>query len=261
MPLWWGHQVSIKMSYSSWDRRVRHSWAHTRGDPVSCACLHVPTCRRTQWTHHLPRKTRFLPQTPDLHPELVPALMPVSAHTSPGVDLCPRTIVMALVWPSWVSHFPLHPSVTTSQLPSHPDPPVKLIPYRIALSPCSHKAVGLCVSSLSRKSSWREMEVERWKRAEHSRGLAKECSFLIINHEVKSVSHSDVADSATLRTVAGQAPLSMELSRQENWSGLTFPSPEDLPDPGIKPGSSALKADSLPSEPPGKSHKSHICLL
>ena len=103
--------------------------------------------------------------------------------------------------------------------------------------------------------------MERWKRAEHSRGLAKECSFLIINHEVKSVSHSDVADSATLRTVAGQAPLSMELSRQENWSGLTFPSPEDLPDPGIKPGSSALKADSLPSEPPGKSHKSHICLL
>ena len=90
--------------------------------------------------------------------------------------------------------------------------------------------------------------MERWKRAEHSRGLAKECSFLIINHEVKSVSHSDVADSATLRTVAGQAPLSMELSRQENWSGLTFPSPEDLPDPGIKPGSSA-------------SHKSHICLL
>ena len=41
----------------------------------------------------------------------------------------------------------------------------------------------------------------------------------------------------------------MELSRQEYWSGLPFPSPEGLPDPGIKPGSPALWADALPSEP------------
>ena len=41
-------------------------------------------------------------------------------------------------------------------------------------------------------------------------------------------------------------------SRQEYWSGLPFPSPGDLPDPGIKPESPALQADSLPSEPPGK---------
>ena len=53
-------------------------------------------------------------------------------------------------------------------------------------------------------------------------------------------------------TVACQAPLSMELSRQEYWSGLPFPSPGDLPDPGIEPGSPALQADSLLSEPPGK---------
>ena len=39
---------------------------------------------------------------------------------------------------------------------------------------------------------------------------------------------------------------------QEYWSGLPFPSPGDLPDPGIEPGSPALQADSLPSEPPGK---------
>ena len=45
----------------------------------------------------------------------------------------------------------------------------------------------------------------------------------------------------------------MGFSRQEYWSGLPFPSPGDLPDPGIKPGSPALQADSLPSEPPGKS--------
>ena len=43
-----------------------------------------------------------------------------------------------------------------------------------------------------------------------------------------------------------QVPLSMEFFRQESWSGLPFPSPGDLPDPGIKPGSPALQADSLP---------------
>ena len=47
-------------------------------------------------------------------------------------------------------------------------------------------------------------------------------------------------------TVACQAPLSMGFSRQECWSGLPFPSPVDLPDPGIEPGSPALQADSLP---------------
>ena len=54
------------------------------------------------------------------------------------------------------------------------------------------------------------------------------------------------------RTVARQAPLSMEFSRQEYWSGLPCASPGDLPHPGIKPGSPALQADSLPSEPPRK---------
>ena len=44
----------------------------------------------------------------------------------------------------------------------------------------------------------------------------------------------------------------MGFSRQEFWSVLRLPSPEDLPDPGIEPGSPALQADALPSEPPGK---------
>ena len=57
---------------------------------------------------------------------------------------------------------------------------------------------------------------------------------------------------ATLCTVACQAPLSMGFSRQEYWSGLPFPSPEDLPDPGIEPWSPALQADSLPTELGGK---------
>ena len=56
-------------------------------------------------------------------------------------------------------------------------------------------------------------------------------------------------------TVASQAPLSMEFSRQEYWSGLTFSSPGDLPNPGIEPRSPALQADSLQSEPPRKPNK------
>ena len=56
-------------------------------------------------------------------------------------------------------------------------------------------------------------------------------------------------------TVAQQAPLSMEFSRQEYWSGLPFPSPGNLPDPGIEAGSPLLQADSLLFEPPGKLRK------
>ena len=57
---------------------------------------------------------------------------------------------------------------------------------------------------------------------------------------------------ATPWTVAYQASLSMGFSRQECWSGLPFPSPGDLPDPGIEPGSPASEADALTSEPAGK---------
>ena len=57
---------------------------------------------------------------------------------------------------------------------------------------------------------------------------------------------------ATPWTVSHQAPLSMKFSRKEYWSELPFPSPGDLPDPGVEPGSSALQADCLPIEPPGK---------
>ena len=52
-------------------------------------------------------------------------------------------------------------------------------------------------------------------------------------------------------TVAYQAPLYMGFSRQEYWNGLPFPSPGDLPNPGIKPRSPTLQVDALPSEPPG----------
>ena len=56
---------------------------------------------------------------------------------------------------------------------------------------------------------------------------------------------------ATPWTVAHQASLPMGITRQEYWSGLSFPSPGNIPDPGIQPASPALQVDSLPSEPPG----------
>ena len=59
---------------------------------------------------------------------------------------------------------------------------------------------------------------------------------------------------ATPWTVDHQAPLSMNFCRQGYWSGLPFPFPGYLPDPGIEPGSPALQADSLPAELPGKPH-------
>ena len=62
---------------------------------------------------------------------------------------------------------------------------------------------------------------------------------------------------ATPWTVAHKAPLSTGFSRQEYWSGLPFPSPGDLPHPGIEPRSPALQADALTSEPPGKPIKSN----
>ena len=62
-------------------------------------------------------------------------------------------------------------------------------------------------------------------------------------------------------TVAWLAPLSMGFSRQEYWSGLPFPSPRDLPDAGIEPGSPALQADSLQTELQGKPHFIHTITL
>ena len=61
-----------------------------------------------------------------------------------------------------------------------------------------------------------------------------------------------MSDSCGPMTVARQAPLSLEFSKQEYWSGLPFPSPGDLPNPGIEPRSPALQADSLATELPGK---------
>ena len=77
--------------------------------------------------------------------------------------------------------------------------------------------------------------------------------------KVEESAVSAVSDSATPWTVAYQAPPSMGFSRQEYWNGLPFPSPGDLPNSGIEPGSPALT-----SEPPGKWRGQfctlHICI-
>ena len=74
--------------------------------------------------------------------------------------------------------------------------------------------------------------------------------------KVKSLSR--VRLFMTLWTVAYQAPPAMGFCRQEYWSGSPFPSPGNLRDPGIKPGSCTLQADALTSEPP---RASFVCLF
>ena len=85
------------------------------------------------------------------------------------------------------------------------------------------------------------------------RGVTKNRTQL--SHEHFGKKESEVTQSCLTLcdpwTVVGQAPLSMGYPRQEYWSGFPFPSAGELPDPGIKPGSPALQADSLPSELPG----------
>ena len=79
------------------------------------------------------------------------------------------------------------------------------------------------------------------------------CEMAVMKSERKWKCYSVMCNSsATPRSVAQQVPLSMEFSRQEYRSELPCPSPGNLPNPGIEPGSPALWADSSPSEPPGK---------
>ena len=84
-----------------------------------------------------------------------------------------------------------------------------------------------------------------------SHGVGHDWSDLaLVWKKVKVKSLSRVRLCATPWTVAHQASPSMGFSRQEDWSGLPFPSPGELPDPGIEPQSPTLWADALTSEPP-----------
>ena len=89
--------------------------------------------------------------------------------------------------------------------------------------------------------------------------LVQNASRAMLEKLMKSLSH--VWLFVTPWTVALQTPLSMGFSSQEYWSGLPFPSSADLPDPGIKPRSSALQPDALPSEPPGQPWETYRLLF
>ena len=93
---------------------------------------------------------------------------------------------------------------------------------------------GFKTSENVRTTNWNNSVISYWK-------LPYSCSVALV-----------VSDSATLWTVAPQAPMSMGFPRQEYWSELPFPSPGDLSNPGIEPKSPALQADSLSAEPQGK---------
>ena len=96
------------------------------------------------------------------------------------------------------------------------------------------------------------LEQDRWIQRE-KRQSYEECTCLLMLLELLLSRFSCVGLCATPQMEAHQAPPSLGFSRQEYWSGLPFPSPGDLPHPGIEPRSPALQADVLPSEPPGKS--------
>ena len=129
----------------------------------------------------------------------------------------------ASCWPP-ASATPCSPSVSTLNQDATPPPPRALVHTLLG------KLSGVTVGSGEREGHWTS------------------CFSKV---RVKSLSR--VLLFATPWTAAYQAPPSMGFSRQECWSGLPFPSPGDLPDPGIEPRSPSLQADALPpSEPPGK---------
>ena len=85
----------------------------------------------------------------------------------------------------------------------------------------------------------------RWQWCWHGGSLSASWAYLVSVACCVLSRLSHVRFFVTLWTIAHQAPLSMGFPRQEYWSGLPFPSPGDLPDPGIKPMCPALQADSL----------------
>ena len=98
-----------------------------------------------------------------------------------------------------------------------------------------------------------EEEVEVGKLQEGIYGISYNCIFSFLESHMGGSWISSPFQDGEWGKHHG-APLSMRFSRQEYPSGLPFPFPGDLPDPGVKPGSPALQAEPLPSKPPGKPH-------
>ena len=100
--------------------------------------------------------------------------------------------------------------------------------------------------------SWYKMPLKQRVPWNYFFFLINEIQLCLLTKKVKVKSLSRVQLFATPWTVARQALLSMGFSRQENWSGLPYPSPGDLPNPGIEPRSPTLQTNALPSESQGK---------
>ena len=113
-----------------------------------------------------------------------------------------------------------------------------------------HFPITACAFTFRTGYGLSRAEIKAYSSFKLSRGLT---SCLMNNWRgIESVSRLVIQLFATPWIIAHQAPLSMELSWHDNWSRVPFPSPGNVPDPGIKPGHRALQVDSLPSELPGK---------
>ena len=157
----------------------------------------------------------------------------------------------------------------------------------LVLCVCVHVCVCVCVSVHTLSHVWLfcdptdwsppgfsvhrifQAKIVEWVAVSYSRASSRPRDWTcvscvgreILYHWAHSESESEVAQLCLTLcdpwTVAHQAPLSVGFSRQEYCSGLPFPSPGDLPNPGIEPRSPTLQADVLPSEPPRKSIPGH----
>ena len=172
----------------------------------------------------------------------------MSFHAEPPSYIPPHPTLLdchrAPVWLPWVIQQILSGSFTYGIVSFHVTLSIHLI---LSLLP---PAVSISLLSMSVSS------LLPWKKI-HQCHLSR---FHIYVLKVKVKSLSRVWLFVTLWTVAHQAPPSMGFSRQEYWSGLPFPSPGDLSDPGIKPRSPALQAGALTSEPPGLVHHIYLSL-
>ena len=110
---------------------------------------------------------------------------------------------------------------------------------------CTSAALGLSSISESLTGELRSFKLHRVAQKKGGGGVLPQCVLIAQSCLILVISCA--------LTIAYPAPLSMGFSRQEYWSGQPFPSPGYLPNPGIDPRSPALQADSLLSEPPGKS--------
>ena len=115
--------------------------------------------------------------------------------------------------------------------------------WRMVRESAGSKAITGSEEEVCVHPSWRHVQTSVRMKGEKAGPGSCECGGLVAKSCLTLL---------TPRTVAHQPPLSIGFPGQEYWRGLPFPSPGDLPNLGVEPGSPTLQADSLPTEPPGK---------